>query len=102
MLLDGSGLVLRTRNTLAKVQHVFLVRFATSRMVGKRGKPLPDANRENTSFLSTNARLTAVVGASTAALSRRNPMLELKLSVKITVKQLIKLGRVLVVLLLMV
>lgn len=102
MPLDVSGFIRRSKNTLAKVRHVFLVRFATSWMVGKRGNPLPDVNRANTSFLSTNARLTAIVGASTAAPSRRKPMLEFKLTVKITMKQLIKFGRILVVLLLMV
>ena len=71
------------------------VRLATSRAVAKRGKPLPDVNRENTSLPPTNGRLIAVAGASAVALTWALIMFKfsLSLSVSFTAKQVAKLGR---------
>jgi len=43
----------------------------------------------------------AVAGASAVALSWRNPMLEFSLLVRVTIKQLMGLGRVLITLLIL-
>jgi len=64
-------------------------------MVDKRGNTLLDVNQANTSFLPTNVRLLAGAGRSALALSWRITMLELTLSVRITIAQVIKILQIL-------